>query len=346
MLLTFLSDNTTVNIDTLLNSKVSQLKSEYKYIKTFVANWEADVHTFSFKTSGSTSSPKNIVLTKDQLTYSARQTLNHLNLNKGGKSLLCIPPQFMGGTMVLVRSIINQMDIDIMTPSSTFPQHSYDYDLASMVPLQLQSILNTNPNYLNQFRHLLIGGAPLNESLEKQLLDLNLSVNIYATFGMTETASHFAIRKIGETEYQLLGDIIASTDTDGCLSINGTVTNHQLIQTNDIVSLSTNRFKWIGRRDFIINTGGFKVSPELVEQSLSKQIAVPFVISSVPDIDYGSKVVLVHEGPYKPEVDFQEIHPYMRPKQLFQIDHLPRTKTDKFDRKAVSTWLLDQSNNV
>jgi len=178
----------------------------------------------------------------------------------------------------------------------------------------------------------------LDHQTEQLLLDF--PPRFYHTYGMTETASHVALREVGQVLYQGIGDAKFKVDEVGALVIRGTVTGHLPLETSDLVHLHDDRsFQWLGRKDFVINTGAYKVQPEPIERSLAAQLAGKFIVSSVPDSALGQKVVLISEG--EPvELDVQMLHPYERPKAAYFHQKIALTENGKIDRHKTHQQFL------
>jgi O-succinylbenzoic acid--CoA ligase len=175
-------------------SLLASLTSEELWILEMAAKLQEGVADFSFQTSGSTGVPKIINLSKDQLIQSAETTLSHFSIKPGARFLLCIHPQFIGGAMQVVRAYVNQGQLDVLAPERILDIDHTKYDLVSMVPLQLNKLYKDLKSHLNDFNHLLIGGATMDPKLEQKIAsDTSIITKIYATYGMTETASHIAV---------------------------------------------------------------------------------------------------------------------------------------------------------
>lgn len=321
----------------------NQFSEDSQHLLEFIQSWTKGKRVFTFETSGSTSKPKKIQLTKEILVYSATETLKYLNFD-GRQSkpfLLPISPKFIGGMMVAVRALVSNTDlivVDAQLPS--WPEGSYF--TASFVPLQIEKILQSNRQALKSIDNILIGGAALDPGLEEKLVDIN--THFFHTYGMTETASHVALRRLGENTFHSIGDAKFELSDQQTLTISGTVTGNRELTTNDLVELQdAQAFIWKGRADFVINSGGYKIQPELVEAKLSEQLDVPFVISSLPDVKFGNKVVLIAEGPER-SLDFATLHPYEKPKSLYFNQQIARTASGKLDRNQTRANLLKQIN--
>ncbi len=312
----------------------SNLSDDTNFVLNFIHSWTNGTEQFSFQSSGSTGKPKKIVLSREVLAYSAEQTLRELGLE--GQSnlrfLLCINPRFIGGTMVIVRALLSRADLIVIPPESDFSGLKSPIHYASMVPLQVQKVLVNTPSLFEDIQQVLIGGAPISKELESQLKDVK--AKFYHTYGMTETASHVAIRPIAQSEYRAVGDARFKIE-DGNLSITGTVTDGKWLHTNDQVILEDNQtFLWKGRSDFLINTGGIKVDPEKVESLLAPQFSKPHAITSKRDERLGNMVILVTEETQK-NLDLSELARYERPKELLWNTKVPLTASGKIDRKKL-----------
>jgi O-succinylbenzoic acid--CoA ligase len=317
-----------------------ELTQDEKYLLKFFISWQSKRPSFDFHTSGSTGKPKKIQLSRAQLTYSAEQTLSALHLRSQGRDkemLLCISPRFIGGMMLALRAWLSDAHLRILPPTTDFSDIHTDIDLCSLVPLQVEKLLSL-PQRIPFFKNVLIGGAPLSRQLEQQLLrHLNENQNWWATYGMTETASHVALRPLGEATYQGIGDVVFQKNPQGCLSITGTITQHQTLVTHDMVDLhSRNTFTWLGRKDNVINTGGIKVMPEKIEAYLTRIMPeVELTVTWVTDDHLGQKMIcLVAGAPTILSTDLEGLSPYERPKQFIKVQQLPKTSNGKIDRKG------------
>jgi O-succinylbenzoic acid--CoA ligase len=205
-----------------------------------------------------------------------------------------------------------------------------DFDFVAMVPLQAQNSIQE----LKKVKKLIIGGAAVNKTLEKQLL--KLKTEVYETYGMTETITHIAARKLGETAFTVLPDVTVSYDDRYCLVIHAPKISDEVIITNDIVELvNENQFIFLGRIDNVINSGGIKLIPEQIENKLMSKIQQRFFIASKSDNELGEKLVLVIEGD-KVEFDhsiYEDLDKYEKPKEILFISKFKETATGKIMRK-------------
>ncbi|WP_420387359.1 AMP-binding protein [Roseivirga sp.] len=247
----------------------------------FIRDWFSDQQNFTLHTSGSTGKPKAIAVSRHQMEASALATINHLHIPKGATTLLCMNPDMVGGRMMLVRAIIGQWSLKVV-PASSSPMVEGKIDFTAMVPLQVESLVDTEEGkeFLNRIHTLIIGGGAINDQLLQKVR--NLKTNIYQTFGMTETLSHIALKRLnGENPseyYQLIGDNEIRLNDWGCLEIKGTVTNGKWISTNDLVEIKEQRFQWLGRADLVVNSGGIKILIEPLEKKLSDYFQTEIIL--------------------------------------------------------------------
>jgi O-succinylbenzoic acid--CoA ligase len=198
-----------------------------------------------------------------------------------------------------------------------------------MVPLQAKNSLKE----LHKIKKLIIGGVKIHKSLEQELL--KLPIEIYETYGMTETITHIAAKKIGEEAFTVLPNVTVSVDDRQCLVIDAKNISEEKIITNDIVNLiSDKQFIWMGRYDNVINSGGIKLIPEQIEEKLSTLIPRRYFVYGVPDSNLGEKLVLYIEGaPLEIEESvFEVLNKYEKPKEIVFIPKFKETATGKIIR--------------
>lgn len=294
-----------------------------------IQRWQAGEPSFMFQTSGSTGVAKTQEITRDKIIYSSKATFERIDPdNKFKSAFLCLNPEMIGGAMVVFRSLIHDLDLKVVSPTSDpFKELApgETYDLTSVVPMQIR---NASNEQLNHFHTILVGGAniPVMPSASDSLL--------YSTFGMTETVSHFALRRQDEESFTCTGDTEVGQTADGRLKIKGTITDNNWLISNDLIELiSSIKFKWLGRSDFIINSGGVKINPERVEQLLADQISCNFIMSSLPDEELGNKAILLIEGSFVEQAfDFSSLQKYERPKEVHFLKTFDFTPSGKIDR--------------
>ena len=302
-----------------------------KPVGDFLLDWFDSKNFIEMETSGTTGTPKTISVSKQAMVDSALATGDFFELEPGNKALQCLPVKYVAGKMMLVRAMILGLDLEFVAPSSHPLDHNeLDFDFVAMVPLQAQ---NSIPE-LKKVKKMIIGGAAINKTLEKQLL--KLPTQVFETYGMTETITHIAARKLGEKAFTVLPYVTISYDDRNCLVIHAPRISDEVIITNDIVELvNENQFIFLGRMDNVINSGGIKLIPEQIEEKLATKIQQRFFIASKPDNELGEKVVLVIEGE-KHELEdslYEALDKYEKPKELIFIPKFIETTTGKILRK-------------
>jgi len=314
-------------------------------VLNFLAEWHSLEGTIQVKTSGSTGTPKEIELSKQGMLFSAQNTIQFFSLTAKSTALLCLPLSTIGGKMMLVRAVKCSMQLHIQTPTANpLKSFSFPIDFIAITPMQLQVMLDESESELRKIRSILVGGGPISSDLELQLVEKEITV--YHSYGMTETASHVALRKVGyggNEYFNSLPGIHFSVNENQALQIHFTALQSEIIQTTDRVELmSETKFRWLGRTDFVINSGGVKIHPEEIESLLAKQIPIPFFISSVPDQTLGERVVLFVEGVESISLDFEIDFPkYGRPKEVLFLPKFQYTQSGKIDRIVTRKHYLD-----
>lgn len=315
-------------------------------LQEFLNEWNNNSQFISVETSGSTGTPKTLLVEKEKMIASARMTCQFLRLKPHDKALLCMSLKHIGAKMMVVRSLIANLDL-LVTPPSKNPLADITEPLnfVAMVPLQVYNSIQNPIEYerLKRIEKLIIGGGQIDEKMEAELK--NFPNEVWSTYGMTETLSHIAMRRINGTTasqwYQPLPGINISTQTDGCLIIDAPHLSKESIVTNDIVEINANNeFKILGRKDNVINSGGIKIQIEEVEKIVGKHLNNSFAISGKKNIMYGEIVVLY----YTPSAHFSqeiltainnELPKYHKIKEAICIEEIPLTSNGKIDRGSL-----------
>ena len=310
-----------------------------------MAAWCDDSPTMTVQTSGSTGEPKPLNVEKQRMRASARMTCDFLGLRKGDQALLCLPLDYIAGKMMVVRALTCGLKLMAVPPSGHPLAHVPDdtrIDFAAMVPMQVYNSLQVERErrLLANIGHLIIGGGAVDDRLAERLRDFPHS--IWSTYGMTETLSHVAMRKINGSDatswYTPLPGVRISQDADGCLVIDAPQLCHGTLRTHDIVTMADDgrRFMVLGRLDNVICCGGIKIQAEEVERILSHYLWKPFLITKEKDEKYGEIPVLMTEGEDKKRIEdiISNVLPkYWKPRKIVSVSQLPRTETGKLKRK-------------
>ncbi|MBT8316308.1 MAG: AMP-binding protein [Lutibacter sp.] len=318
-------------------------------VYNFFIEWFNSSSFIEVNTSGSTGTPKLIQLQKAYMVNSAKATGDFFDLREGTKALLCMSANYIAGKMMLVRALELGWNLDIVNAVSN-PLEGINniYDFCAMVPLQLHNSLTE----VYKVKQLIVGGGVVSKELLNKIQ--NIDTAVYATYGMTETVTHIAIKKLNnraqsklgsETYYNTLPNIKLSKDSRGCLVIDAPKISSERIVTNDLVDLiSENQFKWLGRFDSIINSGGIKLIPEQIELNISEILSNRFFVTGIPDAVLGEKLVLIVEGEIKKDIlkeiaFLKTLSKFENPKEVYFLPKFIETETQKINRKATISLL-------
>ncbi len=319
----------------------------YDSIKSFVIKWfDPELSEIEILTSGSTGTPKMIRLRKNEMIKSAIKTQNYFNYKSGSTAVLCLPPDYIAGMMMLVRAFISNLKLILITPCQdpfSVNISNSKIDFIPMTPMQLESSLMNSSINASDVQTILLGGAPISKPLLKRIQSLDVAV--YIGYGMTETITHVAMKKLNSYDqsnsYTALPGVTFKTDDENCLSIKADHLSAE-IQINDVVELiDERRFNWIGRRDLIINSGGIKINPVELEVYIHEIISNNCFFTSVDDEKLGRKLVLIIEkNDANEDIDFDSIwnqiikrfDKYHIPKIVYSIDSIKYTESKKINR--------------
>jgi O-succinylbenzoic acid--CoA ligase len=332
----------------------------------FIADLLQEDHPIVQQTSGTTGDPKGYTLDRTAMLHSAQMTLSFFGLQPGNTALLCLPVDYIAGKMMVVRAFLGKLHLLTNEPSGNpLDQLSQPVDFAAMVPLQVFEALKT-PEKLNEtIGTLLIGGGEISETLRKEIGNLD-RIQVYESFAMTETLTHFALRRLNgpeaDTLFNTLDGVTIGSDDRGCLTVTIEGITRGTIQTNDLVNIHAPRaFEWLGRYDNVIKSGGIKVIPEKIETIAREITGREAVVVPLPDNRLGQRLVLVLEGDEpgntdtsgnetgksgsfrKDSVTFESLQEALKarlekheiPKEIRFLKKLPRNRSMKIDRLAV-----------
>lgn len=308
-------------------------------INDFLVHWNSKNEFIILQTSGSTGTPKKIEVHKTDLIKSANLTGKFLKLEDGNSALCCLPIQYISGTMMLIRALTLNLELIIIEPTlKPLENLNQKIDFCAMTPMQVENSLEK----LHLIKKLIIGGSQVSNQLKEKLKDF--PNEIYETFAMTETYSHFALKNLkNQNDYFIaLDEFKLSVDDRKCLKIE-TPFHQKYIQSNDIVELiNDTTFFWKGRYDYIINSGGIKINPEEVENKIKHLFFNEFIISSIPDETLGQKLILIIQTQKNLIVEnlMKEmkniLSKYEIPKEIYKIQQFEKTPTGKIKRSILS----------
>ena len=338
-------------------------------LEKFLNEWNNDSDRVLVHTSGSTGEPKPMWVEKRRMEASARITCDFLGLKEGDTALLCMSLDYIAGKMMVVRSLVRNLKLIVVEPSGhpltplqlprgggkDLGQNSPlrgswrgvgGVTFAAMVPMQVYNSLQVpqERERLKQIKHLIIGGGAIDEAMASELKDF--PNHVWSTYGMTETLSHIALRRLNGPEasewYKPFPSVNILQNEEGCLVIDAPLVCAERLVTNDIVEISEAGFRIIGRKDNVICSGGIKVQAEEVERILKPYVREPFLITKRKDEKFGEIVVLLTESDDMEEVKMacrQYLPKYWQPRDYVFVERIPMTETGKPARKKAEELL-------
>ncbi|WP_308005325.1 AMP-binding protein [uncultured Chryseobacterium sp.] len=327
------------------NLNINQLSFETEFeirVKNFLNEWFSDSDTVKVQTSGSTGTPKVFDIEKSRMMNSAEMTCNFLGLKQGDTALICLPVEYISGKMMVVRSMMRKLKL-IVTDPSVKPVETLDQkiDFCAMTPLQVENSLDK----LYLIKNLIIGGAAVSEDLKNKMqeaLKTSDSENfIFETYGMSETLSHIGLKQIlpePEEYFTVFENVEISLDERNCLRIYAPKLNPDILQTNDLVEIKNEKqFKFLGRIDNVINSGGAKIFPEQLEALVKKEIPNEVFFLGIDDVSLGQKLIAVIEGEKSDDLikkirEIQFEKSFHKPKEIVFVEKIPRTPNGKINR--------------
>jgi len=329
-----------------LSDKIEKWESN---ILSFAIDWlDEHIQSFEVKTSGSTGKPKLISLSRLHMKESARATADYFGLSNGDTALLVLPADFIAGKMMIVRALEIGLDLYYYPPQVSVINHiNRDFDFGAFIPLQIQYAIDSGQvEKLAYIATSIIGGASLSQTYIDTLQ--NLHSKFYATYGMTETITHVAMKNLKESDacFEALPGIKFSVDKNQCLQIKSKRLPEFVTSTNDIVKLiSESTFELKGRLDHIINSGGLKIIPEEIEEHIKSILQKEVFIGFQKDEKLGQKLVMVWEENGLNESEIikmlsAKIDRKYLPKKVLNISSFIRTENQKIDRKKMQDWIL------
>ncbi|MDA3822322.1 MAG: AMP-binding protein [Bacteroidales bacterium] len=322
-----------------------------------LADWESDIYQFILaffddevtlvqRTSGTTGDPKSVVLKREAMVHSAKMTLDYFKLKKGDNALLCLPVQYIAGKMMVIRALLGGLNLITVEPTSNPLKHNNEeIHFAAMVPLQVFQTMEDTDRF-KKVHKLIIGGGEIMQDLLEDIRKLE-DVEVYETFAMSETCSHFAVRRLNgkkpESKFSTLKGVEIAVDKRGCLLVDIKGITNGSVQSNDLIEITgKSKFKWLGRIDNVINCGGKKIIPEILEAKIRSIINHELLIIGIPDSKLGQRLVLaVEANPKSSPVSTwkksltQLLTKHEVPKEIHCIPKFPRNKSMKVERMAV-----------
>lgn len=327
------------------NLKTEELQPQNEFDKKvleFITEFFGENSTVNVQTSGSTGMPKIFSVEKSRMKSSAEMTCDFLGLKPGDTALLCLPVEYISGKMMVARSVVRKLILKVVNTSLKPLENLDEYvDFCAMTPLQVENSLDK----IHLIKNLIIGGAEVSESLKKKINEalgnVNIQTKIFETYGMSETLSHIALKEVypvSEEWFTVFDNVQIGQDERGCLEIYAPKLNSELLKTNDLVELKNQKqFRFLGRVDNVINSGGAKIFPEQLESLVKQNIPNEVVFVGIPDETLGQKLTVVIEGDEDENLKSKILNlnfekSFHKPKGIVFVSELPRTPNGKIDR--------------
>lgn len=321
-------------------------------------------------TSGSTGTPKLAMLGASALAASARAT--HERLGGPGQWLLTLPAGHVAGVQVLLRSLAAGTEPVVADLSGGFgpaaltaaaarldPAHRH---YTALVPTQLLRLL-ADPHateVLARFDGVLVGGAATPPGLRRRALAAR--VPVHTTYGMSETAGGCVYDGLP------LRGAAVRVDDDGRVHLGGATLAHGYLARADLTAaafaVAPDGSRWFrtddaghvddegrlhveGRLDDLVNTGGMKVAPRVVEEAAVEHVpgVAEAVVVGTADPQWGEAVsLLVVPDPGTGPLSLAEVRDHLRghlpdhalPRRLVTAAAVPLRGPGKPDRTAVA----------
>lgn len=322
-------------------------------VEEFKREWHSPAPFLTVHTSGSTGTPRPLRVLKTHMSASAQKTCRFLGLQPGDTALLCLPLQYIAGKMMVVRSLVSHLRLLAVCPTGRpFAQLHASPVFAALTPFQVSQTLKSprETTLLRGVRHLIIGGGPISPQLESALADF--PNNVWSTYGMTETLSHIALRRVSgphrSQRYTALPGVTLQTDQRHCLVITSPDIGAHCLATNDIAQLSpdASTFLILGRCDNVVCSGGLKHQVEELEARLQSSLPSPFFLTGVPDAVLGEALTLVCQAPPTQEALLRErcrakLTRHEMPKHIVFLPCLPMTETGKPARAEIKRRAME-----
>lgn len=308
----------------------------------FLETWFSAGTSVELRTSGSTGVPQCIMAAKAAMRASAALSCRIFGLSRGDSALLCLPLRYIAGKMMVVRALVAGLHLRLVEPGSTpLASLSGRVDFAPLIPMQATRTLAEpdGADRLAQIGTLLLGGGFVDASLEAALQPL--PCRAFASYGMTETLSHVALRALNGPQrsdfYTPLPGVSVSGSPEGTLCLSLPHLGIAGMETNDYAELRPDgSFRILGRRDAVINSGGVKIQAEAVEAPLREATGLSLLVLPAPHPVLGQCVALVWEGDLSAQPALsramEALPRYHRPLLVRHVQAIPRTGTGKLSR--------------
>ena len=318
--------------------------------RTHVPNQVAVVVT----TSGTTGESKEVGITAKALLASAKASNQFLEAKYGQVWSLLLPLTHVAGINVLVRSLeLGTTPLDLRD-ASEYPRA----DFTAIVPTQLFRALNGDSQlleHLKNCRAVLVGGAPLSDSVHRSAADAG--IKIVTTYGMTETCGGCVYNGVpmtgveidtSDAKIRIKGATIAFSYLNDEQGWRDSFSNGWFI-TKDLGTIVSGKLIILGRTDDVIISGGENISLSAIEGALHEAFKEnEFAAFSIPDAEWGNALHIAIAGDHPIPTD--QISSYLektlgvvaKPKGFLILSVLPMIGVGKVDQKALVQAVLER----
>jgi o-succinylbenzoate---CoA ligase len=344
--------------------------AERQQLQKIIANVDYDQHRgqIMIPTGGTTGHLKFAIHTPATLTVAVRGFQRFYQV-RSISSYCILPLHHVSGLMQLWRALLTGGRLLLPSSRSILAQSPVPDSFISLVPTQLQRILSTNARWLQQFRAVLIGGAPVWSDLLDRSRQAQIPLSL--SYGMTETAAMVAALQPQDfladrnASGQALPHVQLQVQESGYLTVIaesvmlGYYGQSQLLggepptntlgywRTADLGEVDEQGYLQIwGRADHLIITGGEKVFPAEVEAVIrSTNLVTDVYVLGVPDAEWGERVVAVYVSDM-PVSQIQsviqgQLSNFKQPKTWLAMSEIPRNSQEKIDRPQILKMLSD-----
>ncbi len=333
-----------------MDGRFSTFPDWLKEWSIFLREWLSPSHHIEVQTSGSTGTAQTMLLLKSNMRLSAQSTNRYFQLGPESQFLSCLPVRFIAGKMMLVRALEAGAGLVLKEPRvNPLDEITEEFDFAALTPHQLWNAHHAG-SPIHRIQTILLGGEAVSAALLQVIQ--SYPVRFVSSYGMTETITHVALQELHpnyEAYFRLLPGVTAGLNSEGCLFLEASWIEGRIQTTDRVEFVGSNRFRFLGRSDFIINSGGIKVNPEEWERSVKEQVSFDWLISSRPHAEKGEELVLVvGDANYQlAQAWLDMVNRYstfgVSIKKVECWDVIPRTESGKINRTEVKNRLQNDT---
>lgn len=291
-------------------------------------------------TSGTSGTPKGVVLTHSALVASALATSTRLAVNNAADHwLCCLPLSHVGGMSVVARALITDTPLSVHPGFDVAAVRKAVQEGVNLISLVATALFRLDLETINALRYVVLGGSTPPDALPE---------NVVTTYGLTESGSGVVY-----DGFPLEGAEIELAD-DGEISLRGAMLlrayrdgtdpkdSRGFFATGDLGAIDAHgRLLVQGRREDVIISGGENIWPAPVERILQRHPAVAEVaVVGIKDPEWQHVVVACVVAQPGGHVELEALRDLVReelssfhaPRAVELFDELPRTSIGKIKR--------------